>query len=382
MRRVIIVGARRTPQGRFLGALSKRSAVDLACAAGRAALSSIDAEAVQQVIVGNVLSAGLGMNIARQIGVHLGVPVGSPAYTVNMMCASGMQAVILAASAIRNAEADVILCGGTESMSRAPYVLDRARAGLKLGDAVLIDTLLRDGLVDSFDHQHMQASAERLAEQYNITRAQQDAFAAESQRRCAAAQTAGHFREEITAIDGLQCDEHPRPETTLDGLAKLKPAFDPAGTVTAGNASGINDGAAMLVLCDETTAEKQGWKPLAALEAGVAVGCDPKLMGLGPVHATRRLCDQHQLKLEDFDAVELNEAFASQSLACIGHLRLDPARVNREGGAIALGHPIGASGARLIVHLAHRIAAGSTRRGLATLCIGGGMGAAVSLTRI
>ena len=298
-----------------------------------------------------------------------------------MMCASGMQAVMLAAAAIRSGEADVILCGGTESMSNAPYVLDRARAGLKLGDAVLIDTLLRDGLVDSFDHQHMQASAERLAKQYHITRAQQDAFAAESQRRCAAADAAGHFRAEITGVDGVERDEHPRPETTIEGLAKLKPAFDPAGTVTAGNASGINDGAAMLVLCDDKTADQRGWKPLAAIEATAAVGCDPKLMGLGPVHATRRLCDQHRLKLDDFDTVELNEAFASQSLACITELQLDPARVNVDGGAIALGHPIGASGARLIVHLAHRIASGSTRRGLATLCVGGGMGAAVSVIR-
>ena len=382
MRRVVIVDARRSPQGRFLGALSERSAVELACAAGTAVLSSIGAEAVEQVIVGNVLSAGLGMNIARQIGVCLGVPVASPAFTVNMMCASGMQAVMLAASAIRSAEADVILCGGTESMSNAPYVLDRVRAGLKLGDAVLTDTLLRDGLVDSFDHQHMGVSAERLAKQYHITRTQQDAFAAESQRRYAAADAAGHFRAEIAVVDGLERDEQPRPETTIESLAKLKPAFDPTGTVTAGNASGINDGAAMLVLCDEKTAKKYGWKPLAAIEATAAAGCDPKLMGIGPVHATRRLCDQHRLKLDDFDTVELNEAFALQSLACIADLKLDPARVNMDGGAIALGHPLGASGARLIVHLAHRIAAGSIRRGLATLCVGGGMGAAVSVIRL
>jgi acetyl-CoA C-acetyltransferase len=381
MRRVVIVSARRTPQGRFLGALSKRSAVDLACAAGAAALTSIGADAVEQVIVGNVLSAGQGMNIARQIGVRLGVPLTSPAFTVNMMCASGMQAVALAAAAIGHGEADVILCGGTESMSNAPYALERARAGLKFGDAVLVDTMLRDGLVDSFDHQHMQASAERLARQYAITRAQQDAFAAESQRRCAAAEAAGRFRGEIVAVDGLERDEHPRPETTWEGLAKLKPAFDPAGTITAGNASGINDAAAMLVLCDEQTAETHGWQPLAAIEALAAVGCDPKLMGLGPVHATRRLCDQYGLQLADFDTIELNEAFASQSLACLAELRLDPARVNPDGGAIALGHPLGASGARLLVHLAHRIAAGSTCRGLATLCAGGGMGAAVSVVR-
>ena len=382
MKRVVIVGARRTPQGRFLGALRKRSAVDLACAAGTAALSSLGAEAVEQVIVGNVLGAGLGMNIARQIGVRLDVPVASPAFTVNMMCASGMQAVALAASAIRGGEADVILCGGTESMSNVPYVLDRARAGLKLGDAALTDALLRDGLVDSFDHQHMGVSAERLAKQYNITRAQQDAFAAESQRRYAAADAAGCFRAEMTVVDGLERDEHPRPETTIEALAKLKPAFDSSGTVTAGNASGINDGAAMLVLCEEQTAEKYEWKPLAAIEATAVAGCDPKLMGVGPVHATRRLCDQNRLKLDDFDSVELNEAFASQSLACIAELKLDPARVNIDGGAIALGHPIGASGARLIVHLAHRIAAGDTRRGLATLCVGGGMGASVSIIRV
>ncbi len=381
MRHVVIVSARRTPQGRFLGALSRRSAVDLACAAGAAALSALDAATVDQVIVGNVLSAALGMNIARQIGVRLGIPLASPAYTVNMMCASGMQAVILAAAAIRHGEADVILCGGTESMSNAPYALERARAGLKSGDAVLVDTMLRDGLVDSFDHEHMQASAERLARQYGITRAQQDAYAAESQRRCAAARAAGRFRAELVAVDGLECDEHPRPETTGDTLAKLKPAFDPAGTVTAGNASGINDAAAMLVLCDALTAQQRGWRPLATFEAAATAGCDPRLMGLGPVHATRRLCDRHQLSLADFDTVELNEAFASQTLACIAELQLDPAQVNVDGGAIALGHPIGASGARLLVHLAQRIAAGQTAHGLATLCVGGGLGAAVALAQ-
>ncbi len=381
MRRVVIVGARRTPHGRFLGALAGRSAVELACAAGAAALAPVGAEAVQQVIVGNVLSAGLGMNIARQIGVRLGAPIRCPAFTVNMMCASGMQAVILAAAAIRAEESDVILCGGTESMSNAPYLLERARRGLRLGDAALVDALLRDGLVDSFDQEHMQASAERLAAQYRISREEQDAFAAESQRRYAAAHAAGRFRAELAAVGGVARDEHPRPDTTLEGLAQLPPAFDPAGTITAGNASGINDGAAMLVLCDEGTARRHGWPPLAAVEAAAVVGCDPQRMGLGPVHAARRLCEQYGLQLEDFDTIELNEAFAAQALACIAELGLNRARVNVDGGAIALGHPIGASGARLIVHLAHCIAGGSSRHGLATLCVGGGLGAAVTLTR-
>jgi acetyl-CoA C-acetyltransferase len=376
-----IVAARRTPQGRFMGSLAKRSAAELGVAAARAALGDggIAGEQVDQVIVGNVLGAGGGMNVARQIGVKLGLPVSVPAFTVNMMCASGMQAVALAAQAILAGQANVVLCGGAESMSRAPYLLDRARGGYKLGDGVLVDSLLRDGLVDAFSGEHMALTAERLAERYAIGRAEQDAFAAESQRRHAAATAAGRFADEITPVDGLDHDEHARADTTAEKLATLKPAFRADGTVTAGNASGINDGAAMLVVCDSQTARTRGWRPLAALTGSAAVGCEPELMGLGPVHATRRLCERIGSSPDAFDAVELNEAFAAQSLACVRELKLDPARVNADGGAIAIGHPIGASGARLLVHLAHRIARGEVKRGLATLCVGGGMGAAVAL---
>ncbi|HYE06471.1 MAG TPA: acetyl-CoA C-acyltransferase [Planctomycetota bacterium] len=379
MTAVAIVAARRTPQGRFLGALAKRSSVELACAAGEPCVDVVGAGAIDQVIVGTVLAAAQGMNVARQVGVRLGVPITAPAFTVNMMCASGMQACLLAADAIRRGDAEVVLCGGAESMSNAPFALERARAGLGLGDAAFVDTILRDGLVDSFAREHMGATAERLATRYGLGRGEQDAFAVESQRRHAAATAAGRFADELAPIEGLQADEHPRPDTTLEKLARLKPAFDPAGTVTAANSSGINDGAAMLVLCAAETARRRGWAPLAVIEASAAVGCDPALMGLGPVHAVRALCGKLGVAPGDFDAVELNEAFAAQALACIRELGLATALTNPDGGAIAVGHPIGATGARLLVHAAHGIARGRARRALATLCVGGGMGVAVAL---
>ncbi len=370
---VWIVSAKRTPQGRFLGALAKRSAVELAIAAGRAALGEIDPARIGLVIVGNVLSAGLGMNVARQTGIGLGLPVSTPAFTVNMMCASGMQAVVLGAQAIQCGAARMVLCGGTESMSNAPYLLNRARAGYKLGDGVLIDSLLRDGLTDAFSDEPMGMTAERVAERHKISREAQDRFAARSQQRYGAAEAAGHFAEEIVAVDGLEKDEHPRPATTVEKLATLAPAFKPDGMVTAGNAAGINDGAAMLALCDEAYGRECGLEPLMVIAASASAGCEPALMGLGPVHATRLVSRD----ASEFDMIELNEAFAAQSLACIGEMGLDEELVNPDGGAIALGHPIGASGARLLVHLAHR----RPRRGLATLCVGGGMGCAVVVER-
>ena len=376
----VIVSAKRTPIGRFLGSLKGRSAVDLACVAGEVALRGLDPAHIDQVIVGNVIGAGLGMNVARQVGVRLGLPLSVPAYSVNMMCASGMQAVLLAAQAIKVGEARAVLCGGTESMSNAPYLLPRARSGLKFGDATLVDSLLCDGLVDAFDHRHMALTAEALATQYGISRAEQDEFALRSQQRCEAARAAGRFADEMVPIDKLDRDEHARAEATLEGLAKLKPAFEPQGTVTAGNASGINDGAAMLVVADRDFAAEQGWTILASLESWATCGCDPKLMGLGPVHAIRRLIDRDRLKIHSLDTIEINEAFAAQTLACVRELSLDESRLNSEGGAIAMGHPIGASGARLVVHLAHRIARGESSRSLASLCVGGGQGAAVVLT--
>jgi acetyl-CoA C-acetyltransferase len=373
MKPIWIGAAKRTPQGRFLGALAKRSAVELAVVAAKAALSELDPVCIDLVIVGNVLGAGLGMNVARQIAIGAGLPVSTPAFTVNMMCASGMQAVILAVQAIQSGSARVVLCGGTESMSNAPYLLGRARAGYKLGNGVLVDSLLRDGLIDAFGNEHMGVTAERLAERYGISRDAQDLFAAKSQQRYAAAQAAGHFRDELVPVDKLEQDEHPRPETTADALATLRPAFNPQGTVTAGNASGINDGAAMLVICDEERGREYGLAPLMVIAAMTSVGCEPSMMGLGPVHATRRVSQSPT----EFDLIELNEAFAAQSLACIQELRLDQEKVNPDGGAIALGHPLGASGARLLVHLAHR----RPRKGLATLCVGGGMGCAVVVQR-
>jgi acetyl-CoA C-acetyltransferase len=355
------------------------SAVDLAVAAGRATLEPVGPDAIDQVILGNILSAGLGMNIARQVGVALGIPIDRIAYSVNMMCASGMHAVVLAAQAVGAGEARAVLCGGTESMSNAPYLLPRARTGYKLGDGVLVDAILRDGLVDSFSNEHMGLTAERLASEYAISRAEQDAFALRSQQRWTAAHAAGAFDAELVKLPKLDHDEHPRPDATTAQLASLRPAFREDGTVTAGNASGINDGAAILVLCDGETAAANGWKPLAMISGWAEAGCDPAMMGLGPVHAVRKLRDKSACRVTDFDVVEINEAFAAQVLACIRELDLDTERVNPCGGAIAVGHPIGASGARLVAHLAHRIARGEARRAMATVCVGGGMGAVVTL---
>lgn len=381
MNDVVIVAAKRTPQGRFLGSLAKRSAADLGVAAAAAALAEVDASAVDLAIVGNVLSAGLGMNVARQIAVRSGLPIESPAYGVNMMCASGMQACVLAAAAIQAGEAKVVLCGGAESMSNAPYLLDRARSGYKLGDGTLRDAMLSDGLVDAFDQQHMAMTVERIAEEMQIDRARQDAYAAQSQRRVAAAQAAGGFLDECVVMEELDHDEHARADTTAEKLATLRPAFKEGGCVTAGNASGINDGAAMLVLAERGTAVEKDWPILASWRGSGSAGCDPKRMGLGPVFAATRLCTRRGMTLKDFDTVELNEAFAGQALACLQRMGFadDAAHVNPEGGAIALGHPIGASGARLLVHLAHKIARGESRSGLATLCAGGGMGCAAAL---
>jgi acetyl-CoA C-acetyltransferase len=366
-----IVSAKRTVQGRFLGSLAKYSATELGIAAGKAALNGLEPGWVDMVIVGNVLSAGLGMNIARQIGIGVGTPISTPAYTVNMMCASGMHAVILAIQTIQAGSASMVLCGGTESMSNAPYLLERARSGYRLGNGVLVDSVLSDGLTDAFSHEHMGLTAEKIASIHNISRKEQDDFALSSQCRYAAAKANGHFSNELVTIEALEQDEHPRPSTTLSDLASLKPVFYRTGSVTAGNSSGLNDGAAMLVLCDEAWGRERGLAPLAVISGHTVVGCDPSMMGMGPVYATRKISKNPR----EFDIVELNEAFAAQVLACVKELELDQHKVNPDGGAISLGHPIGASGARLLVHLAHR----RPKRGLATLCVGGGMGYAVSV---
>jgi acetyl-CoA C-acetyltransferase len=373
MKPIWIVSAKRTVQGRFLGSLAKHTATRLGVAATKAALNGLDPALVDLVVVGNVLSAGSGMNVARQVGIGAGLPVTTPAYTVNMMCASGMHAVILAVQSIQNNMARMVLCGGTESMSNAPYLLERARSGYKFGDGVLVDSMLRDGLTDAFSREHMGLTAENIAKLHGISREAQDRFAMSSQQRHAAARAAGHFRDEIVSVDKLEHDEHARPETTLENLASLKPVFNPTGTVTAGNSSGINDGAAMLVVCDEQRGRECGLKPLMLITASAVAGCDPSLMGLGPIYATRKIARE----VGEFDMIEMNEAFAAQTLACIRELGLDETKVNPDGGAIALGHPIGASGARILVHLAHR----RPKCGLATLCVGGGMGYAVVLQR-
>ena len=378
---VVIVAARRTPQGRFLGALAGLSPVDLACAAAEAALEPVGVAAVDQVILGNVLSAGHGMNVARQVGVRLGIDVRVPAFTVNMMCGSGLQAIRLAAQAIRAGEATAVLCGGTESMSNAAYLLPRVRRGLKLGDAAVVDSLLADGLVDAFDRRHMGLQVEDLAADYRIDRAAQDAWAAESQRRHAAAAAAKAFAAEIVPVAGLAADEHPRPETTVADLAGLNAAFRADGSVTAGNSSGINDGAAVVVLAARAAAERASWPVLCRWIDSVAVGCPPQRMGLGPVHALQTLAERRGCAVADLGEFEINEAFAAQVLACLADLGLDHGRVNPHGGAIAVGHPIGASGGRLVVHAAQRIAGGGCRRAAAALCVGGGMGVACLLER-
>ena len=380
MKEAVIVAARRTPQGRFMGALARRSAVELAQVAADASLAAADGGRIDLVIVGNVLSAGLGMNVARQVGILAGVPVTAPAFTVNMMCGSGLKAIMLAADAVRSGTAKVVLCGGTESMSNAAYVMARPRTQATLGDRSLVDTLLQDGLIDAFDREHMGLTAERLAAERGIGRAAQDEFAIESQRRYAAAAATATFAAELVPMDSLTADEHPRPDASAADLARLRPAFAEGGTVTAGNASGINDGAAMLVVAAADEARRLGWPVLAVIDGQAEIGCEPRHMGLGPVHAVRRLLAHTNRLVADFDHCELNEAFAAQALACITELGLDPTRVNPCGGGIALGHPLGATGARLVTHLAHRIGAGAVRRGLVTLCVGGGMGLAMSLS--
>ncbi|MBI3882167.1 MAG: thiolase family protein [Verrucomicrobia bacterium] len=376
--RICIVAAKRTPQGKFLGALSGYSALQLGGAAARAALAGLKPEHIDLAIVGHCLAPD--NNLARQVSREAGVPLASPAYTVNMACASGMKAVMLAADAIRLGHATVVLAGGAESMSNAPHLMERARTGTKLGHLEIRDSLL-DGLTDLQLNEGMGLTAERLAEQYKVSRREQDEFACRSHAKAIAAQDGGVFDAELAALPELARDEQPRRDSTFEKLSTLKPAFKPDGTVTPGNSSGINDGAAMLVLCDEKTAAQRGWKPLAYLKAAAQVGCDPRIMGIGPVPATEKLCAQSGIALKDFDAIEINEAFAAQVLACTRGLKLAAAdsRLNPHGGGISLGHPLGATGARLLVHLAHLTARGQSRQSLATLCVGGGQGVAVAV---
>ncbi|MHA6512825.1 acetyl-CoA C-acyltransferase [Tessaracoccus sp. Z1128] len=381
---IVLAGAVRTAIGKFGGALAGTSPVELGTAVIAEALrrAGVAAAEVDEVIMGHVLQAGTGQNIARQCSVGAGIPIEVPGLTVNKVCGSGLSAVNLAAALIRSGEAEVVVVGGVESMSRAPYLLDKARFGYRLGEGRLIDTLLSEGLTDSFNGYHMGITAENIAERYQISRADQDAFAATSQQRAAAAQAAGTFTAEILPMEvqvgrervAFDTDEGVRAGTTAASLGKLRPAFKPDGTVTAGNASGISDGAAALIVLSAKRARELGVTPMGTWLGGAAAGVDPAVMGRGPVESTRKVLFKTGTNLSDIGIVELNEAFAAQSLCVIRELGLDPELVNVHGGAIALGHPLGASGARILVTLLHEQRRAGIELGLASLCIGGGMG--------
>ena len=379
MKPVYIIDAKRTPIGRFGGGLKALTAAELGHALGDAMLPHELRQHIQQVILGQVLQAGCGMNVARQIGLKLSLPQEVPAYTVNMACGSSLKAIALAADAIRSDENDLVLAGGVEMMSRAPHYAMDLRWGKKLGDSALLDAMFVDGLTDPQLKIGMGETAERIADKHGITRAEQDAFAALSQSRVAASRTA--FSREIIPAGDLTEDEHPRADTSADSLSKLKPAFRKDGTVTAGNASGINDGAALALLASADAVSRHSLKPRARIIATAAVGCDPALMGLGPVGAIQKLCTLTGWNLAEVDAIEINEAFAVQAIGCAKELNLDTSKLNPRGGAIALGHPIGASGARVLVTLLHHLEDNNLRCGIVSLCIGGGMGIAMAVER-
>ncbi|WIF95248.1 acetyl-CoA C-acetyltransferase [Caminicella sporogenes] len=392
MKEVVIAGAARTPIGSFGGSLAPLSAIDLGVIAAKEAIkrAGIKPEMIDEVLIGNVLSAGLGQNPARQIALKSGLPETTPAITINKVCGSGLRTVSMAAQFIMLGDADIILAGGTESMSNAPYLIPKARWGHRMGDGKLVDYMIYDGLWDIFNNYHMGITAENIAQQWNISREEQDKFALESQKRAEKAIKEGRFKDEIVPVEIPQrkgeplivdTDEYPRFGTTLEKLSKLKPAFKKDGTVTAGNASGINDGAAMLVIMSKEKADKLGIKPLATIKAYSSAAIDPKIMGYGPVPATKKALEKAKMSIDDLDLIEANEAFAAQSLAVIKDLGLNTEKVNVNGGAIALGHPIGASGARILVTLIYEMIKRNAKTGLATLCIGGGQGTAIIIER-
>jgi acetyl-CoA C-acetyltransferase len=392
MQDVVIVAATRTAIGSFQGSLASVSAVDLGAAVIRQLLeqTGLDGAQVDEVIMGQVLTAGAGQNPARQAAIKAGLPHAVPAMTLNKVCGSGLKALHLGAQAIRCGDADVIIAGGQENMSLSNYVMPGARTGLRMGHAQIVDTMISDGLWDAFNDYHMGITAENLVDKYQITREQQDAFAAASQQKAAAAIEAGRFVDEITPIlipqrkgDPLafKVDEQPRGDTTAESLAKLRPAFKKDGSVTAGNASSLNDGAAAVILMSGEKAKSLGLPVLAKIAAYANAGVDPAIMGIGPVSATRRCLDKAGWNIEQLDLIEANEAFAAQSLAVAKDLQWDLDKVNVNGGAIALGHPIGASGCRVLVTLLHEMLKRDAKKGLATLCIGGGQGVALALER-
>lgn len=399
MKRAVVISAKRTPIGNFGGVFKDISAVQLGTYAAKAVLSEakVTPDMIEEVIIGNVCGTGLGQNVARQIAIHSGIPVHVPAFTVNKVCGSGMKALTLAVASIYLGEAEIVLCGGTENMSQIPYILPDARWGARMGNKNIIDLMVHDGLTDIFNNYHMGITAENLAEQYHISREEQDAFAAASQNKTEAAMKSGRFNDEIIPIEipqkkgdpiVIKDDEMPRKGVTAESLAKLRPAFKNDGTVTAANSSGINDGAAMLLLMSEEKANQLGLEPLAYLSGYASAGVEPSVMGIGPVSAIKNVLQKANWQLGDIELAELNEAFAAQSIAVLKGLEqeglgtLDTSIVNVNGGAIALGHPIGASGARIIVTLLHEMKKRQLKKGLASLCIGGGMGIATLWERI
>jgi len=387
---IVIAGAVRTPIGAFGGKLSTVPAHDLGARVIADAISraKVAAGEVSEVVMGQVLTAGQGQNPARQASIKAGLPEGVPAYGVNQVCGSGVKSVALGYQAIRSGDAAIVVAGGQENMSLSPHCAN-LRVGQKMGDLAMVDTMIRDGLWDAFNGYHMGTTAENVATKWQISRADQDAFAAGSQQKAEAAQKANRFKEEILAIgiatrkgeEMVETDEYPRHGTTVETLGKLRPAFSKDGTVTAGNASGLNDGAAAMVLMSDAEAAKRGVKPLAVIRAWAQAGVDPALMGSGPIPATKLALQKAGWTLADLDLIEANEAFAAQACAVGKDLGFDPAKLNVNGGAIALGHPIGASGTRILVTLLHEMQKRDVHKGLATLCIGGGMGIAICVER-
>jgi acetyl-CoA C-acetyltransferase len=392
-RPVVIVGAKRTPMGRFMGAFADVPAVDLGIAAARAALDAagVDPGEVEETVAGHGRQAGNGPNTGRQVSVRTGVPETVPAYTVNKACGSSAKALTLAAGSIILGELDVALVVGMENMTRTPYLLRGMRGGYRMGPAVIEDAMSSDGFLDPLAGETMGETAENLAERYAVSREEQDAFALQSQRRAAEAWETGRFAEEVVPVDTFDArrrtitverDEHPRPDTALEGLARLRPVFRDPGTVTAGNSSGICDGAAALVVMAEETARARGYRPLARIVGWTSAGVDPHVMGWGVVPATQKLLARLGWALPEIDVVEVNEAFAAQVLACDRELKFDWERTNVNGGAIALGHPIGMTGARLVGTVVNQLQRRGARRGLATLCISGGQGMAIAVERV
>ena len=390
MSNVYIVDAARTAVGSFGGTLSSLTSVDLGktVVTGLLKRNSVKAEDIDEVIMGSVLQAGNGQNIARQIAINSGIPEEKTAVTVNMVCGSGLRTLSMAAQAIKAGDAELIIAGGSESMSNAPYLLKKARTGYRMGDGAIIDSMVHDGLWEIFNNYHMGVTAENLAKKYNLTREEQDAFAVASQQKAGKAIKGGKFVDEIIPVEIPQrkkspiifdTDEYPKPETTKEILGKLRAAFDKEGTVTAGNSSGINDGAAAVLIASEDAVKRYNLKPIAKVASYAYHGTDPKIMGIGPVEATKKALKKADWELKDVELIEANEAFAAQSLSVMKELGLNPEITNVNGGAIAIGHPIGASGTRIFVTLVHEMKKRNSKKGLATLCIGGGMGIAMCI---